>query len=117
MRRMVGLAAAGVAAALALGAGVGYLASRPDPTLPAVPAVQAVSGSAVGMMAGRPMGSFSSTQPFDLQFIDQMTMHHEGAIVSARNMIADSPRPEMRALANAIITDQTAQVRQTRFRE
>lgn len=55
---------------------------------------------------------FSSTEPFDLQFIDQMTMHHQGAIVSARNMIADSPRPEMRALANAIITDQTAQVRE-----
>lgn len=112
MRRTVGLTAAGVAAALALGAGVGYVASRPDPTPPAASAAQTASGSSAGMMTGGPMGSFSSTQPFDLQFIDQMTMHHQGAIVSARNMIADSPRPDMRALANAIITDQTAQVRQ-----
>lgn len=58
------------------------------------------------------MGSFSSDQPFDLQFIDQTTTRHEGAVVSGANMIADSPRPELRKLGNEVVTEQTAQIRQ-----
>ncbi|MBA3798760.1 MAG: DUF305 domain-containing protein [Geodermatophilaceae bacterium] len=61
---------------------------------------------------GGPMGEFSDDQPFDLQFIDQMTMHHQGALMSTEMMIADSDRPELRDLAAAIETSQTAQIEQ-----
>jgi uncharacterized protein (DUF305 family) len=68
-----------------------------------------------GMMDGgqmRPMGSFEENKPFDLQFIDQMIMHHEGAIMSSEHMISDSKRPELRKLAEDIQRSQSEQVKQ-----
>ena len=44
---------------------------------------------------GGMMGSFDEEQPFDLQFIDQMIMHHQGAIMSSKHMISDSERPKL----------------------
>lgn len=70
-------------------------------------------GGMSGMGSGSGgMGEFSDDKPFDLQFIDQMTMHHQGALMSTRAMIADSERPELRELAAAIETSQTAQIEQ-----
>ena len=68
--------------------------------------------SMMGGGSGGGMGEFSDDKPFDLQFIDQMTMHHQGALMSTRGMIADSDRPELRELATAIETSQTAQIEQ-----
>ena len=65
-----------------------------------------------GQGMGGMMGSFDEEQPFDLQFIDQMTMHHEGAIMSAENMIGDSERPELRQLAENIQQSQSEQIDQ-----
>ena len=44
-----------------------------------------------GMMGGemQAMSSFDEDKPFDLQFIDQMIMHHEVAIMSSEHMISD----------------------------
>ena len=60
-------------------------------------------GGGMGTMMGggsmQPMGSFDEEKSFDLQFIDQMIMHHEGAIMSSEHMISDSKRPELRELA------------------
>ena len=71
-------------------------------------------GGGMSMMGGGSggMGEFSDDEPFDLQFLDQMTMHHQGALMSTRAMIADSDRPELRDLATAIETSQTAQIEQ-----
>ncbi|WCO68011.1 DUF305 domain-containing protein [Iamia majanohamensis] len=63
-------------------------------------------------MADMGMGNFTDDQPFDAQFLDQMSVHHEGAIVSTTTMISDSSRPELRRLAEDIITSQRAQIRQ-----
>ena len=66
-----------------------------------------------GMMDGgqtQPMGSFEEDKPFDLQFIDQMIMHHEGAIMSSEHMISDSERPELRKLAEEIQKSQAEQI-------
>ena len=63
---------------------------------------------------GQMMGSFDDERPFDLQFIDQMIMHHEGAIVSSQHMIADSERTELRELAENIQESQTEQIEQMR---
>jgi uncharacterized protein (DUF305 family) len=69
-------------------------------------------GQMGSMMGGQAMGSFDEDKPFDLQFIDQMIMHHEGAIMSAENMIGDSERPELRELARNIEKSQSEQVEQ-----
>ena len=56
------------------------------------------------------MGKFTTTSPFDAQFIDQMSMHHRGAIASTQAMIAASSRPKLRGLAQDIITTQREQL-------
>ncbi len=65
-----------------------------------------------GSMSGDMMGSFDEEQPFDRQFIDGMTMHHEGAIMSSEHMISDSERPELRQLAKNIQQSQSEQIKQ-----
>lgn len=68
-----------------------------------------------GMMDGDVGGDPS--QPFDLRFIDEMIVHHEGAVISAGMMIAGSARPELRDLAERIIAaqqDEIALMRQWR---
>ena len=61
---------------------------------------------------GHTMGSFDEEQPFDLQFIDQMIMHHQGAIMSSEHMITDSEQPELRQLAENIQESQSEQIQQ-----
>ncbi|MGI8937639.1 MAG: DUF305 domain-containing protein [Iamia sp.] len=65
-------------------------------------------------MADTTMGTFSEDQPFDAQFLDQMSVHHEGAIASTTAMTSDSSRPELRGLADDIVTSQWAQLSQMR---
>lgn len=43
---------------------------------------------------------------FDLRFIDGMTPHHEGAVVMAQEALQKSQRPEIKKLAQSIITAQ-----------
>lgn len=69
-------------------------------------------GSMMGGGNMQPMGSFDEEKPFDLQFIDQMVMHHECAIMSSEHMISDSERPELRKLAASIEESQSAQIDQ-----
>lgn len=63
-----------------------------------------------GMMGGVVAGDFA--QPFAQRFLDQMIMHHQGAVMSAQMMIADSARPELRDLAQRIITAQQRDIAQ-----
>ncbi len=60
------------------------------------------------------MGVADPSAPYDLRFLDEMIMHHQGAIMSARGMIADSARPEPRDLARRIIAGQQRQIDQMR---
>jgi len=68
--------------------------------------------NAQGMAGGQMMGSFDENKPFDLQFIDQMTMHHEGALMSSEHMISDSQRPELRNLYENIQRSQSEQIQE-----
>lgn len=52
--------------------------------------------------------------PFDAQFIDGMIDHHEGAIAMAEQVLAESERPELREMAEAIIAAQQSEVDQMR---
>jgi uncharacterized protein (DUF305 family) len=70
-----------------------------------------------GMMGGGMMGQGMITDqnaPFDQRFLDQMIMHHQGAVMSARMMVAESARPELRDLAQRIITGQQHEIDQMR---
>jgi uncharacterized protein (DUF305 family) len=66
------------------------------------------------MMGGSSVGSFNEDEPFDRQFIDRMIPHHAMAITSAQHMISDSPRPELRELADDIVGSQSQQIGQMR---
>lgn len=66
------------------------------------------------MMGGSSAGSFNEDEPFDRQFIDRMIPHHAMAITSAQHMISDSPRPELRELADDIVGSQSQQIDQMR---
>lgn len=49
---------------------------------------------------------------FDLRFINAMIPHHEGALVMAKDALAKSPRPEIKQLAEAILSSQTGEINQ-----
>ena len=78
------------------------------------------SGDNMGSMmnGGDMMGSHMVSsldeegKPFDLQFIDHMTPHHEGALMSSEHMISNSKRPEMRHLYENIQKSQSEQIEQ-----
>lgn len=52
--------------------------------------------------------------PYDALFIDSMIMHHEGAIVMARQALEAAERPEIRQLAEAIISAQQREIDEMR---
>jgi uncharacterized protein (DUF305 family) len=66
-----------------------------------------------GGMMGRTVIGEAST-PFDQRLLDQMIVHHQGAVMSAQMMIADSARPELRDLAQRIIVAQQREIDQMR---
>ncbi len=49
---------------------------------------------------------------FDKAFIDEMTIHHQGAIVMAQEALKVSKRPEILKLANDIISAQNSEISQ-----
>ena len=54
----------------------------------------------------------AAAAPFDLQFIDTMTHHHEGAIMMAQMVLKKSQNEELKKFAQKIINDQTAENQQ-----
>jgi hypothetical protein len=49
---------------------------------------------------------------FDALFLTDMIAHHEGAIVMAKDVLATTKNSEVTALANAIITSQSAEIQE-----
>ena len=62
-----------------------------------------------GMMAGL---SGKTGDAFDKAFIDEMIMHHEGAVVMAEAALKNAKHPEIKTMANAIISAQTTEINQ-----
>jgi uncharacterized protein (DUF305 family) len=71
-----------------------------------------MGGSQMGNMSHSRMDLGNADADYDLRFIDGMTPHHDGAIVMAKAVLAKSQRPELKKLAEAIIQDQTQEIRQ-----
>lgn len=51
-----------------------------------------------------------SGDTFDKAFLSEMIVHHEGAVVMAKQVLATSKRPELIKLANDIISAQTKEI-------
>jgi uncharacterized protein (DUF305 family) len=49
---------------------------------------------------------------FDLRFLNAMIPHHEGALVMAKDVLTKSKRPEMKKLAQEILTSQEKEIDQ-----
>jgi uncharacterized protein (DUF305 family) len=60
------------------------------------------------------MDEFREADPFDLAFIDEMIIHHEGAIDMARAILETTERDELRDMAEEIIEAQQAEIQQMR---
>lgn len=114
--RRIGIGAAGAILALAI-VTTGAVLARGPALLPGSPA-PAASDRATPPPATPGtdpfLGIANPAAPYDLRFLDEMIMHHEGAIMSAQGMIANSSRPELRDLARRIVTTQQQQVAQMR---
>jgi uncharacterized protein (DUF305 family) len=63
-----------------------------------------------GMMMGQNLGAADAD--FDLRFIDAMIPHHEGAVTMAKEVLSKTKRPEIKQMANAIMTSQQAEIKQ-----
>lgn len=61
-----------------------------------------------------PMTVPSGAEPYDIRYIDAMIPHHESAISVAQEALKTSRRAEVKALAAAIVTAQTAEIEQMR---
>jgi len=62
-----------------------------------------------GMMSGI---NGRTGDSFDKAFIDEMTIHHQGAIIMAQEALKVSKRPEILKLANDIISAQNSEISQ-----
>lgn len=67
------------------------------------------SGMDHGSMRSSPN---AASQPYDLQFIDTMTRHHQGAIEMAQTALSRSGNAEIKAFAQKIIDDQKKEIAQ-----
>ncbi|MEG5033013.1 DUF305 domain-containing protein [Microcoleus sp. AT3-D2] len=62
------------------------------------------------MMMSMDLGA--ADDQFDLRFINAMIPHHEGALVMAEDVLKKSKRPEMKKLAQEILTSQKQEIEQ-----
>ncbi|MDQ3749046.1 MAG: DUF305 domain-containing protein [Acidobacteriota bacterium] len=68
-----------------------------------------MSGNSSGMMDMKSSPNAAS-QPYDLQFLDTMTHHHQGAIDMAKMALMKSQNAELKKFAQKIIDDQNKEI-------
>ena len=69
------------------------------------------SHSMHGAMAGMTSSLTGKTgDQFDKAFLEEMIVHHEGAIEMAEMLLANTERPELKLLGENIISAQTGEV-------
>lgn len=94
---------------LILGLVIGYFVGTSRTTYQQVPV--STSSGMDGAMGGMMMSLEGKTgDALDLAFLDQMTIHHQGAIEMAQTLLKGTKRPELIKLANDIITAQTGEI-------
>lgn len=68
-------------------------------------------GGDAGMMKDSPS---SNDAPFDLQFLDSMSAHHQGAIEMAQDAADKTQKGELKTFAGKIILDQQGEIAEMR---
>jgi uncharacterized protein (DUF305 family) len=63
-----------------------------------------------GMMMSQDLGAADAE--FDLRFINAMIPHHEGAVTMAKEVLGKTKRPEIKQMAEAIVTSQQTEIEQ-----
>ncbi len=66
------------------------------------------------MMSGGEMKKMEAAtgKDFDIHFLDMMTPHHQGATTMAKEALTKAEHPEIKTLANQIIKEQEAEIKQ-----
>lgn len=105
--------------ALLVGAGAGYLfndAARPTPGTHEMENGSMMSndgmdmsGAMDDMMAGL---EGKTGDEFDKAFLSEMITHHQGAVDMAKAALANAKHEEIKTMANAILSAQTAEIQQ-----
>lgn len=69
-------------------------------------------GGGDGMMSDKEMSALENADATEASrlFLEQMIMHHEGAIDMARTALEDAQNPDVLALAQQVIDDQAAEI-------
>lgn len=86
----------------------------------AVPDTFSGTGRGMGMIHNGMMGDagditdLETAKPFDKEFIEQMIPHHQMAVMMAQMLKNSTSRPEMKQLAEDIISTQTSEIGQMR---
>jgi uncharacterized protein (DUF305 family) len=70
------------------------------------------NGGNMSGMTDMKSSSDAASQPYDLQFIDTMTHHHQGAIDMAKMALTKSQNEEVKKFAQKIIDDQNKEIAQ-----
>ncbi|MFN6962196.1 MAG: DUF305 domain-containing protein [Pyrinomonadaceae bacterium] len=73
-----------------------------------------MKGHDMSKMADAVTAPGAAEQPYDLQFIDSMIHHHDGAIEMANMVIGKTRRQELKQFAQKIIDDQKKEIEQMR---
>ena len=81
-----------------------------DGKLCTMPPTEATAAGAAHEGHAMDLGPADGT--YDLRFIDAMVIHHQGAVIMAEAALAQSQRPEVRQLAEAIIAAQAQEIGQ-----
>lgn len=94
---------------LILGLVIGYFAaaSQPGYQQNAMSMSSGMHGAMGGMMSGL---QGKTGDALDLAFLDEMIIHHQGAVEMAQALLAGTKRPELIKLGNDIITAQTGEI-------
>lgn len=91
----------------------GWLTSWGEP-VPAEGAMDHSAHGTAGMMSMEEMDKLKATsgKAFDTAFMELMIKHHEGAVAMAKTEQAQGAFPEAKAMAEAIIKSQSAEIAQ-----
>jgi uncharacterized protein (DUF305 family) len=75
-----------------------------------------MGGSMPGMMSAIDLADLAAAKgtQFDRTFLTMMIAHHEGAIIMAKEQVSQGQNADAKALAERVLTDQTAEIAQIR---
>lgn len=88
-----------------------WFGSDETPPMDKMPMLSGLSHTKMGDMA-KEVKKLETANPFDQAFIDAMIPHHEDAIEAAKLALKNGQRPEIKQLAQQIITDQEREISQ-----